>query len=177
VDVGRMMVSRALADADLGAMLDRDVHAEMLPDLETGQAVKFLIDFYKQHRAVPSVSLFAQQFPGYSLPYAPDPAKYYVNEVVKQYVRNQGVDLLLTKAPEITGADPFKAAATLRSHWNKLLSYGQERRTKTLGGDIQARLQRYEDIKNGVGLLGIDTPWDLRCTAGSWPDPASVRPG
>lgn len=162
MDYGRLAIARALQDQNLGPFLDRGVEPEMMPDPDSKAVLKFLLDFFKQHRAVPSPSLVEQQFPGYRLGYAPDPTAFYIDEILKLYVRRQAVENLMSEAKKLTDAQtsPFAVVDSIRSLFGKLVVLGAESRERDIVETVAERLARYEHNKNNVGLLGIPTPWD-----------------
>lgn len=159
MDYGRLAIARALQDQSLGPILDRGLAPEMMPTPEDGAVLKFVLDFHKKHRTVPSPTLVEQQFPGYSLKYAPDPCGFYVGEILKQHVRNRVAETILRDAKKVVVGDPFDVATGLRTDLNRLLLLGNEHIELTVDMNTDERLQRYLTIKQGVGLIGIRTPW------------------
>ena len=160
MDFGRLAIARAIADKDLTAVLERGLTPEMMPTSEDAQVLDFVLEFYRQHRDVPSPQVVETTFPDYKLGYAADPTSFYVDEVVRQHVRSKAQESVLRNAKGLVGsADPFGVLGALKGHLSRLASLGTVSLERDVSEGALDRLQLYEDRKNNVGLLGIPTPW------------------
>lgn len=159
MDYGKLLVSRVLQEQNIAPVADRGLEPSMMPDPDSSAALKFVIDFFKQHRKVPSVLLVEQQFPNYKLQTASDPISFYADKILAQYVRHQAGEVVLEEAKRLGTTDPFTVAMAVRTKLNKLLSLGKGNRLKDILDNPDERAIAFEDRKNRVGLLGIKTPW------------------
>lgn len=157
MDVARLLVSRVVQDASLAAVLDRRVQPEMCPDPESRHALAFCLEHMRKHGEVPSPALVEEKL-GFRLPYAPDAASYYVDELVSQFQRNQLTELILAQAPAVaTADDPGVVAEDLRRAAASLLNLGVANIETDMAEDAAARYDRYLKAKEHVGLLGLPT--------------------
>jgi len=159
MDYGKLAIARALTDQSVGAFLDRDVRPDMMPTPEDGAVLKFILDFFRQHQAVPAPRTVETQFPGYALGYAPDPATAYVDAIVKQHVRVRAQEEILHDVKLFQHGDPLQVAAGLQTKLARLSSLTEGNRVKLYNEHASGRFARYLNRKNRVGLLGIPTPW------------------
>jgi replicative DNA helicase len=162
MDVGRLLLSRTLQDQNLTPLLDGNILPERMPTSDDGLVLRFMLDFYREHSAVPSPSLVSQRFPEYIFPYAPDPASFYAGEVKKLWVRSEGQDVVLKQMKLLgaTNVDPFDVIGYLRSAFSQLMGARGTHRDKRVEENVLDRWARYVERKSKVGLLGIPTPWD-----------------
>ena len=160
MDYGRLAISRAVTDKNIGPILERGLTPEMMPTPEDRSVLAFVLDFYKKHRDVPSPQAIENQFPGYTLGYAPDPTSFYVDKILEQFVRVEVQETLLNEAKGLVGkSSPFDVLDRLRSRFGRLSSLGAVSLERDIAEGAYDRLQAYEERKNNVGLLGIPTPW------------------
>ena len=161
MNYGQLALSRVLQDQSLSPLMDLSISEEMFPDAESRQVFTFLMDFQRQHGTCPSPGLVVQQFPAYALPYAADPASFYLKGMVEQHVRTKVTEAFLREARRLPDASisPFEVLNTLRSETQKLALLGQRKTERRVTDNVADRWKTYEDRKNGVGIIGIPTPW------------------
>lgn len=153
-----LLVSRLIQDADVACLYDRNISAEMFADPIAQQAVRFILEFHKKYKAVPSPTALADavEIP---LKYAPDPADHYLDDVAEQYVRNGITAALLETAKAMEAGTPTQLSETLRSRVAKLSLTGARNIQREIGENVDARFERYLARKNSGGMIGLPTPW------------------
>ena len=158
MDAGRRALVRVLQEQSLGPVMERGVKPFMFPDREVSEVFTFILDFHAKHKAVPSPGLVESIFPGLHLPFAPDPLGYYVDEVLKQFVRSKTAEVLMERAPVVVSAsDPEPSMVELRQELNRLQGLLEVHRLSTPNDGAASRMDRYLQRKGTQGLLGIPT--------------------
>jgi replicative DNA helicase len=154
-----MALSRALSDQSLAVFLDRRVQPEMFADAESAGVYKYLLDFHKQYRKVPSPQTVQAQFPGYQFGYAAEPVEVYVDAMVEQFVRNRAFEVVEQHITRLDLGNPLDVATSLGQQLVRLSALGTRHIERLITDNISQRLDAYRQRKAKVGLLGIPTPW------------------
>lgn len=161
MDFGRLCIAKAISEKDLTAVLERGLVPEMMPTSEDSQVLGFVLDFYKKHRDVPSPQVIENKYPSYTLGYASDPTSFYVDEIIRQHVRSQAQEAVLSNAKGLVKSDdPFGVLSGLKGRLSRLSALAAVSLERDVAEGALDRIQMYEFRKNNVGLLGIPTPWD-----------------
>ena len=168
-DNARSLIARVLvAGGELSQAIDRGIMPEMMPDALSKEAWAFILDFNQKYAAVPSMELFEEKFPNLFLDHAKEPALYYSDKVIEQYVRNTAAKLLLSSAKPIL-ADPLGGLAALRSAVNALALEANPSTDVDLSQNMVDRITSYMRLKEVKGVDGLPTPWkSLNEATGGW---------
>lgn len=154
-----MVISKALAEGSAADILDRGLRPEMMPTPEDATALRFLLEFKKEHGSVPSPQALESKVPEYDLPYAPDPLSFYVDEVIRGHVQSGVSDLLLSSAKKVGREDPFELANTLRRQATLLEALQGRSQDLNFLDRAQERYESYLKRRDSQGVIGIATPW------------------
>lgn len=159
MDVEKKLIARMLFKEEIQPVLDWKVHPGMFVDEKAKNAFVFVTDFYRQYGELPSIDLVEEKFPELSMVYAKEPAEYYIDELMENYARNKGTEVVKKHAGDLI-VSPRKGLDTLTK---KLLELGMEvdpAEDVNLLETMDDRKKRYLEIKDG-GVFGYPSPWDV----------------
>lgn len=161
MDFAKRLLYKVLQTQDLGPVMERGLAPEMMPAAEDQEALRWVMEFRASHGQVPSSELFEGEFPGIDLPYAPDPASFYAEQVAELYVRNEAIDTMLASASDALsgGGSPFGALGDMRQKFTDLSKFSSVGVEADVRDDAQSRIDMYLRARDSGGLIGIPTPW------------------
>jgi len=172
VDLARHLISHVVLNGDLVKVLDAGVRPDWLIDPVGRSVWRFITDYYKDFRSVPSQEVLASEFPTYRL-VEPAPIDYVLDRLRQartQAILNQGV----YEAMDLLDQGDLESVVTVLNSTLAKLTYEIPK-----GNDVDItvtgpeRLARYRELAERDGsLIGIPTGfWTLDEVTGGF------RPG
>jgi replicative DNA helicase len=158
--VEKAVLSRILISNEWSAVMDRRVTEELFQDEECKRCFRFIAEFYSKYGNVPSLELVEENFKQLHLTYAKEPANFYIDKMVENYVRNKGSELLMSTARHIVES-PIAGLEKLQNDVANLSIEAMPTKDDFVGATVEDRLAHYLKMKNAGGMDGMPTPWEV----------------
>jgi replicative DNA helicase len=151
--IGKIVLADGFADAQ-----DYRVTTELFESKKYRAVFKFIKDFYEKYGEIPSVELLEEEFPEVDIPYAKEPAGYYIDKMRERHIRNKGAEILTSKAPLLV-QKPIDGILSIREAVANLSIVANPTSDSEWGENVEERIKQYLAKKEMEGVTGYHTPW------------------
>lgn len=156
------LLSKAIETHDFTTLEKQQITPDFFFAPETRTLYEFLRFTYHNPQTaglVPSADMVRQYYPSFNMVYAPDELPILCQALRRTKLQ---VDLLSLAQTIQLGAekDPMETLAKLKASTQSLYAMEQVSTDLSMANAYQLLMQRYTQVANAKGLLGIPYPWD-----------------
>ena len=142
----KSVLARILFSDEWNTVVDRRITDNLFSDDQCRRCFRFIADFYGQYTKIPSLELIEEQFPDLALKYAKEPAEFYLDKMVENFVRNKGSELLVSNA-RILVEKPLRGLEQLQAGIAALSIDAVPTKDDFIGAIAMSRMERYLRLK------------------------------
>ncbi len=158
-DPGWQLLARVFQTGALKEAQARHVTEKMFGTKLQQRVWEFAIEHHKKYRQTPTTSLITEKFPRAKIGLiVEEPISYYLDQLIVQYGRSAGADMLREAALEIRD-DPLGVFEQLRIETTAMLGRSTASTDVALGNTHAQRFQEYRARERGENI-GIQTPYE-----------------
>lgn len=161
MDAERRLLSRILLSGELKTALERKIRPDMFSDQRSRLAYAYILKFYKEHGQCPSIDLIEETFTELKLAHTKEPASFFIDKLLENYVRNKGSKMLLDSA-RLLVSDPLRGLEQIRAGVAQLSIETDPTVDVDVTKTLDERIARYLRVKDLAGAVdGLSTPWEI----------------
>ena len=158
-DPGWQLLARVFQTGALKEAQARHVTEKMFGTKLQQRVWTFAVEHHKQYRGTPTVSLISEKFPRAKVGLVvEEPIAYYLDQLIIQYGRAAGAEMLRDAAAEIRD-DPLGVFEHLRLETTAMLGRSTASTDISMGNTHAQRFQEYRARERGENI-GIQTPYE-----------------
>lgn len=158
-DVGWQLLAHIFQAGTLKEAQSRHVTEKMFGTKLQRRVWTFAVEHHKQYRKTPSTPLVAEKFPRAKVGLVvEEPTSYYLDQLIIQYGRTAGAEMLRDAALEIRD-DPLGVFEQLRIETTAMLGRSTPSTDISMGSTHAQRFQQYRSRERGENI-GIQTPYE-----------------
>jgi len=158
MDAERMLISRILADKDLGPTAEAGITSKFFLDLKDRSVFDAIVEFNTRHGSIPTVAVLKMDFPEYKFVKVDEPLSFLIEEIQRKHSLSLLEGGLSDAVAAYEDRDPVTAVGVLLDAINQMASDSPSSRDVDLTETGMERLQRYRELQdNPESLLGAPT--------------------
>ena len=159
MDIEKGLVSKIITERDIRTVIKNKVTPKFFYS-DTKQVFKFIMDYYGEYAETPTVDVLKRYFPNFELEPRPEPMLYYLDELRERQKYNMMVKGIndVTKLLEKGSID--EGLTLWQNLGTGIVIDTKVTRDLDLTKDVEERIERYDMVKNHLGMLGIPYPWE-----------------
>jgi replicative DNA helicase len=153
IDAERLLISRILADKDLGPIAEAGITSKFFLDPKDRSVFDTIVDFNARHGSVPSVAALKMDFPEYKFVKSTDPLSFLIEELQKKHSLSLISEGMEEAVAAYEARDPDTAVGVLLDAINQISSDIPIGRDVDLTETGMDRMKRYLEIRDRPDLL------------------------
>ena len=149
-------LTRIILDGDFPYVLGNGINHTFFSG-EYRKMFKFLEDFYKDYKEIPSEDTFSSKFPDFNFYVPREPLKFFIDELKRRREHMKMQETLSNVAEDLDNGNISEAKIQIRDLNAELNSLERSDSSLDIKANVKARMERYQLRKEAGGIVGIRT--------------------